>query len=551
MSESSAHSRRTFLRQAGRFGLGLAAMRASGLDAVAGAFAAPLEPRWEVTVGTRRQLLFDDFLMGIGDARHDSYPHHIRWSVGTVERSPDERLLFADEPWEDRMMWMSVLYDEGRYRLWYNLHKEFPRVPGEKPQGPCVAYAESDDGLSWRKPTFSHVKRYGFEESNIVFTGGPDSWSMELGNVFVDPVAPAEERYKMLYPTWESGHIYGAVDGVPYVPEAGVLRGAHSPDGIHWTRYQHIFLGRYTDSQNVATYDPVLGKYVAYVRTMSSHGGLNIGDHPVRATRRGRAIARMESDDYRHWSHPEPTFAADLHDGFNVDFYNPAYSRYEGAERAHFMFPSALHHRSGRTPVQVAVSRDNRTWRRPTREIFVPIGAPGHFDDHRIHVAPGILPAGKDHLALYYRAENWPHGGAIDSFRPTDGRHHKTAMGRVVFKRDRIVGIEAEAHEGTFWTRPLLFEGRRLVVNVEPTGPDPRLKVQLLAVDPESFESYWTDDTPAPGYSFADSIPLTSDELDGVVRWTHGAELGQWAGKPVRLHFLLRDVRLYAFQFAE
>jgi hypothetical protein len=33
-------------------------------------------------------------------------------------------------------------------------------------------------------------------------------------------------------------------------------------------------------------------------------------------------------------------------------------------------------------------------------------------------------------------------------------------------------------------------------------------------------------------------------------RWNQGADLGVWAGKPVRLHFRMRSMRLYAFQFA-
>ena len=56
------------------------------------------------------------------------------------------------------------------------------------------------------------------------------------------------------------------------------------------------------------------------------------------------------------------------------------------------------------------------------------------------------------------------------------------------------------------------------------------------------------DDGVVPGYSFAESIPITADSLDASVRWKHGAELGEWAGKPARLHFRMRSMRLYAFQ---
>ena len=46
-----------------------------------------------------------------------------------------------------------------------------------------------------------------------------------------------------------------------------------------------------------------------------------------------------------------------------------------------------------------------------------------------------------------------------------------------------------------------------------------------------------------------DSIPITTDELDGTVRWKDGAELGAWAGKPIRLHFHVKNARVYGFQF--
>ncbi len=449
-------------------------------------------------------------------------------------------------------MWMSVLYDEGRYRLWYNLHKEFPRVPGEKPQGPCVAYAESDDGLSWRKPTFSHVKRYGFEESNIVFTGGPDSWSMELGNVFVDPVAPAEERYKMLYPTWESGHIYGAVDGVPYVPEAGVLRGrpltrTASMDQVsaHLSRALH----RFAECGH-------LRPGARQVRRLRAHHVESWWAQHRRPPGEGDAARPCQSP---AWS-PMTTATGPIPSHLcrrsprrlQRRLYNPAYSRYEGAERAHFMFPSALHHRSGRTPVQVAVSRDNRTWRRPTREIFVPIGAPWTFRRsphprgarNPCPLARTIWRSTTVRKTGRTVAPSTPSGPpTVATTKPRWVVSSSSGTASSVSKPKRM---KARSGPGRCSSK-----GGASSSTWNPPGPDPRLKVQLLAVDPESFESYWTDDTPAPGYSFADSIPLTSDELDGVVRWTHGAELGQWAGKPVRLHFLLRDVRLYAFQFAE
>ena len=49
--------------------------------------ASPIRARAEIAVGSRRQLLFDDFFLGRGSAKYDSYPHNIRWTLGKVEKS--------------------------------------------------------------------------------------------------------------------------------------------------------------------------------------------------------------------------------------------------------------------------------------------------------------------------------------------------------------------------------------------------------------------------------------------------------------------------------
>jgi hypothetical protein len=264
-------------------------------------------------------------------------------------------------------------------------------------------------------------------------------------------------------------------------------------------------------------------------------------------------VGRTESDDYKRWSFPELVLTPDFEDGLNLQFYGPSYSHYEEADNAYFMFPAGYHVREGTFLVQVAVSRDNHTWLRPTRETFIPLGRSGAFDDHIISVAPGFLPAGKDHWALYYRSGNFSHFGALPKF-VARGNPRRSGMGRVVFRRDRIVGIEAGAEGGAFWTRPLLFEGRKLLVNVEPVGPDAQLQVQLVGVGTGSPTPAWArgegvKDAPCPGYTFDDNVPLAEDGLDAVVRWKERTEVGGWEGKPVRLQFRLRSMRIYAFQF--
>lgn len=538
--KESASSRRRFLQAFGRLG-----MAAAGVSLSPGATMAPAEspapPKTAsgtILVGSNRQLLFDDFFVSRGCAGPRCYGstpqfadwlHGIEWRVGRAEKGPMP-LLEADKPWETGVYWNCVIHDGGRYRMWYHSFN-----PATEYKSAYVCYAESDDGVHWHKPELNLIEWNGSKRNNIVYTGGfPDIWSTEFGNVFIDSAGKPEERYKMIYAAWEGGHPQAGQNG-EVRGASGVLRGASSPDGIHWTTYAEKFEDFYPDSQNAATYDPVLGKYVAYIRSRTSYGALQVGNHPVAAEVRGRSVARIESPDFRHWNFPEAVLAPDFYDGLSVDLYNPGYSPYEASEYAHFMFPSAMEQYEGRVVVEVAVSRDNVQWLRPTREAFIATGEAGSFDSMGVYASPGMVPVDRDHYALYTRSDTTPHGGIHYKI----GQVFPPKVGRAVFKRDRIIGIEAKA-EGGFSTRPLIFDGRRLVVNVEPTGPESRLRVEVLSGKSEG---------PCPGYTFEDCVPLTGDELDGEVRWKSGENLGEWAGKPVRLRVQMRAMRLYAFQF--
>ena len=483
-----------------------------------------------IAVGAERQLFFDDFFIAMG-SRPDQYPWGIRWVNAPVEKH-GEPLFAGEAPWEASSAWVSVMRDGGRFRMWYNSGHEDHR-------GLLVSYAESADGLHFERCKQGLVEFKGSTDNNVVFDGGFNAISPEMGNIFIDPTAPENERYKMIYTDWEGPHIFEQ----PFTHNVGVLRGAASPDGLHWRRYYDNFLGKYCDSQNSACWDPELDRYVAYHRTTATHGALQVDDFKVDGERRGRAVGRLESRDYRNWESTGIALQADFQDGLNVDIYNSAYSRYPGAAHAHFLFPSFYYHYEGTFHVQVCTSRDNRIWSRPTRETFIPLGGRGEFDCFIVSVAPGFVPLDEDHYALYYRSGNGPHGGSIVELSAAQKAQTASRVSRVVFKRDRIIGIEGGVEGGHFCTRPLCFSGSRLKLNVEPTGPEARLRVQLLS---------WEDDQPLEGYTFELCDPLGADDLDAPVRWRGAARIdAALVGKPVRLHFEFANMRIYAFQFEE
>ena len=483
-------------------------------------------------VGTTRQVLFDDFLLAMATVdKWDQLAYNTCFSLGRVHKH--ETPIMTDKaPWESGYAWLTLLREGGRYRMWYNSYHADRRGLG-------VSYAESQDGLSWRKPSQGHIEIAGSAGNNVVFEGGYGGTTPELGNVFRDPNAHPGEEYKMVYADWIDSELFEARP--PGVEYNGALRGASSPDGIHWKRYTKNFSNHYPDSQNTATWDPTLGKYVIYHRTGSSFAGQDAGSLRVVPQNRGRAVGRMESYDFfRDWSASEVALRPDLEDGLNTDIYNSAYSRHPDNVNAHYLFPSFYRHYEGTFEVQVCTSRDNITWNRPCRDTFIPLGEPGAFDCFIISVAPGFIAIDDETWALYYRSGDGPHGGSHPislDYAP------ESRICRVTFKRDRVVGIEGNRDGGRFATRPLAFDGGRLVVNAEPTGPDPELKVQLLAADSRD---------PLPGYGFDDCQPIRDDDVQSPVVWRVSHAIGSDVPPAaVRLHFKARSMRVYAFQFLD
>ncbi|MCR5040886.1 MAG: hypothetical protein K6C36_02155 [Clostridia bacterium] len=82
----------------------------------------------------------------------------------TFSRTLSEPVLFPERPWEGAsVMNPCVLYESGVYRMWYSA--------GETYEPNVLAYAESRDGVSWRKspinPFFVSEPKNEFERERI------------------------------------------------------------------------------------------------------------------------------------------------------------------------------------------------------------------------------------------------------------------------------------------------------------------------------------------------------------------------------------------------
>ena len=480
-----------------------------------------------VKIDNVKQVLCDDFLLAMA-IKWDQLFYRVQFANGIVHKHGSP---IMDQK-ESGSAWLNVIKENNLYRLWYMSYH-----PGG------VRYAESEDGIHWEKPKLGIIDINGSKQNNVVFDGGFESNGGEFGSVFHDPHADPSEQYKMVYADWgEKGMDDFQREGFAYNATHGTLRGASSPDGIHWARYPENFLGKYPDSQNVGMWDTTLEKYVVYHRTQSEFGWIDSWAYNVKSQRRGRAVGRMESDDFRNFasSTSEIALAPDVVDGLNTDIYNPAYARHPDNPNVHYLFPSFYRHYEGIFEVQVCTSRDNKNWTRISRDTFIPLGKPKEFDCFMIMVGPGIVKVDDTTWALYYRSEQRPHAGSAPSIRDLD-YEPESGVSRVTFKEDRIIGIEARKAKGHFSTRPLAFKGNELIINSEPLGSDAELKVQLLST--ETGEAI-------PGYDFESCEPIKSDGTRTVVKWKGKNGLdSSISRKSVRLHFNMQSTRIYAFQF--
>ncbi|MBC7287308.1 MAG: hypothetical protein H5T86_04525 [Armatimonadetes bacterium] len=268
--------------------------------------------------------------------RYD-WPHGIRLVAQPAQRVGP--IIKSERRWEAIGIQAGTLIKDGsKYRLW-------ARCASEGRSDPC--YFESEDGINWRRPALGLVK-LDEEETNILDFG--------VGTVFIDPVAPPEERYKCVELTtmsyedfeeykkrrpdgWEPRAKREDVQGVFYI------YGGVSPDGIHWKRLPEPLVVEHSDTQIVAYYDERLGTYVMYTRNWY------IGEKWEGAPEEWgrvwhwlgrRAIGRTESEDFRRFPVSQVILAPPLSMPPSDVLYTNCKTTVPGAPDHHLMFPHCV-----------------------------------------------------------------------------------------------------------------------------------------------------------------------------------------------------------------
>ena len=120
----------------------------------------------------------------------------------------------------------TVLFDQGKYRMWYYAKFQERAKPHESSM---TCYAESDDGIRWRKPSLGQKLVGGSRSNNAIDLPGIQTYGACVIKDEEDP--DSRRRYKMVYnPLQESGPVADRF-GQP----VSTIGTATSPDGISWT----------------------------------------------------------------------------------------------------------------------------------------------------------------------------------------------------------------------------------------------------------------------------------------------------------------------------
>ena len=430
-----------------------------------------------------------------------------------------------DRAWEHHLHFIAtVVDDQGLARMWYS-----SSYPGHVLASYRHGYAESDDGVQWRKPNPGLVEVNGRRDMNVV----PPT--PRYATVFIDPTAPSSQRYKVF--------------GLNQDPEIGALGyGVFvSSDGLVFRESGCNGIRAAGDTQNLAFWDNRLGRYVAYLRGRSKRS-----DGSLR-----RAVARWETtdltgrmgwdlegaaDERRIVTQRPIVIACDDDDPDDMDIYTPSVVKYPAVDDVYLATMSMYHHftpaemqevdppcNDGLMDIQLAVSRDGVDWSRPDRRPYVGIDHTGP-GQRMVYAVQGLVIRG-DTVLQYHIAYDQSHGH----------KEHNNPGGVIRWTEQRLDGFVAAEFAYAGWeivTRPLLCEGTRLVLNVDASASgEGRVELQ----DAQG--------RPLDGHALADSDRVMGNHVRHTVTWNGSSELGLPHGTPLRLRFVMRAAKLYALQF--
>lgn len=472
-----------------------------------------------VRIGSRLELMVDTHLL---DSTHGTtlVLHH---------PTPKEIVVDHNEPWEGSGCGYHAVFRDGDVCRMYYHAWHLDVQPGKLgPSHPIMTgYLESKDGIHWVKPKLGLFDYEGSKENNIVWTspGSHDFTPFRDTN----PACKPEARYKAI--AFDEVGASGAV----------ALLGFQSPDAIHWSliRKEPVMTGCAFDTENLAFWDEVRGEYRAYVRDF----------------RDGRRdIRTATSKDFLNWSKPE---WLEYPGAPKEQLYTNQVKPYYRAPHIFVGFPTRYVERSWGPSFRAMPEADHRKMRSSIAQRYGTAVSEGLFMTSRDGVSfrrwkeaflrPGIERDGQwkygdNYIAWHVIETKSDMPGAPNelSLYATEGYWTGTSsqLRRYTMRIDGFVSLNAPYDGGEVRTKPLVFEGSKLMLNFS-----------TAAVGSVLVEIQDAQGKPLEGYALADCAEVFGDSLEREVVWKSGADVSKLVGKPIRLRLVMKEADLYSLRF--
>ncbi len=444
-----------------------------------------------------RELFVDDYLID----RMDGTRLKLR------EPQPAGVAIAYDRPWEGRgCAYITVLKEDETYRMYYR------GAPGDGPEVTC--YAESDDGIEWRKPDLGLFEVAGTRDNNVILTPEVAGDATHNFSPMLDrrPGVPESEQYKALGGSGKNG-----------------LTAFASADAVTWRKLtdQPVITKGAFDSQNVCFWSWSEDVYLSYFRVFTN--GV-------------RTVSRTTSKDFLNWSDPVEMEYGDA----------PMEQLYTQGTTPYFRAPHIYVALPGRFwPGRNALSSEKAS----AMDIWDGSGAAKDSSDAVLMTSRGGNRYDRTFMESFVRpgldARNWvsranypaqgvvPTGDTEMSFYVGRGMGQESAwLERLVLRTDGFTSLNAGYAGGEMLTRPFWFGGSELQINYA-TSAAGTIRVEMHDESGGSID----------GFKLDDCDEIMGDDIDRVVTWNGSADVSKAAKRPVRLRFAMKDADLYALRF--
>ncbi len=435
----------------------------------------------------------------------------------------------------------TVMYDQGMYRMWYmSTPKNWDEWNME-----TICYAESDNGIDWRKPNLGLVDFSGQgKDNNLINIPGHDM------SVFIDPDAPPSHRYRGTLSTGQC-HEGSRAENL----ETYGFYTVHSADGLSW-EYDKRSPQWYHADNITSVYHPAQRRALVMLKVnpLQTINGM-----------RRRAFMSSEFVDGRWSDEANPAIVPDEFDdiaararGFaSGDYYGVSLMPAGGGTVGFiYQFRHYLPYPQGKGTVMglFGVVDISLCFQEKVRDRWIHVPGRPDFISHDdpswgggcIYLSSCPVEVG-DEQWMYFCASPFTHGYYLNERWETDEAAKRTLMesgyGRIGVARWpkwRLFGFRGDPRGKLEINLGRLTEDSRLLLNYR-CRPEGSVRADILH---GRFTDFHADSDMKPAQT---SLPMTGDALAGEVQWESGGHIHTNTDKDcvVRLHVEMAEVFAY------